>query len=257
AQTSPMPIPVYPRRPLSPSSLRDVELPVRLTARANFPRPPTGHELMSLFPPAPPLYHPGPTSGYFRREERQFFAQAGKEIVRVHTNLEKPGSADLHILPTSGPCSQLHLPLSVAAPDRGPYPSTHKTSPSHEHPHAELRRDHYPCTPYDLRSSCPPPQPSLSSPTTLSLPVRPKGSSQILNPTRPGERVHPIHPIHLIHYLLHVPDVPLGPGKEPGQNVEDAASEAMIVENGNDAERHPGTKATRRRAGKHTRRTVV
>ena len=39
---------------------------------------------MALFPPPPPVsVLTGPTSDYFQREERAFFAKAGKEIVRV------------------------------------------------------------------------------------------------------------------------------------------------------------------------------
>ncbi|EED84062.1 predicted protein [Postia placenta Mad-698-R] len=85
------------RRPLSPSSLRahpaDRPRPAPPTeldlsvAQADMPRrypaPPTGHDLMALFPPAPPLtLSSGPTSGYFQQQERAFFAKKGKEIVR-------------------------------------------------------------------------------------------------------------------------------------------------------------------------------
>ena len=42
---------------------------------------------MAMFPAAPPAgfpeMRPGPTSGFFVRQERAFFAQAGREIVRV------------------------------------------------------------------------------------------------------------------------------------------------------------------------------
>jgi len=47
---------------------------------------------MAMFPPAPPDNFPemraGPTSGYFQRQERAFFAQAGKEIVRVRVEVD-------------------------------------------------------------------------------------------------------------------------------------------------------------------------
>lgn len=33
---------------------------------------------------------PGPTSGFFQRQERAFFAQAGKEIVRVRVEVDVP-----------------------------------------------------------------------------------------------------------------------------------------------------------------------
>ncbi|KAF5329388.1 hypothetical protein D9619_008955 [Psilocybe cf. subviscida] len=84
------------RRPLSPSSLRDVDLsqaPDGLPSR-KYPAPPTGHDLMAMFPPAPPeAFHemrPGPTSGFFQKQERAFFAKAGKEIVRVHVEVDFP-----------------------------------------------------------------------------------------------------------------------------------------------------------------------
>lgn len=47
---------------------------------------------MAMFPPAPPdnipEMRPGPTSGFFQRQERAFFAQAGKEIVRVCVDVD-------------------------------------------------------------------------------------------------------------------------------------------------------------------------
>nr|GAT49560.1 predicted protein [Mycena chlorophos] len=95
------------RRPLSPSSLRDVELPSlsppspsasaaapHVHRDARLPAPPTGHDLMAFFPaPAPPDPRV-PTSGYFARQERAFFAKAGREIVRVRVDGEgypRPG----------------------------------------------------------------------------------------------------------------------------------------------------------------------
>src|SRR6202020_501848 len=57
--------------------------------------PPTGGDLMALFPPAPPEVFPGPTSGFFRRQERAFFAQAGKEIVRVRVEVDLPHELDV------------------------------------------------------------------------------------------------------------------------------------------------------------------
>ncbi|KAG6868021.1 hypothetical protein C0993_008323 [Termitomyces sp. T159_Od127] len=58
-----------------------------------FPAPLTGHDLMAMFPPAPPQMiemRAGSTSGFFQRQERAFFAQAGCEIVRVvEVNVQK------------------------------------------------------------------------------------------------------------------------------------------------------------------------
>ncbi|EIM84232.1 uncharacterized protein STEHIDRAFT_169990 [Stereum hirsutum FP-91666 SS1] len=77
------------RRPISPSNLPHVDLlpQGQPPTPRNYPPPPTGHELMRLFPPPPPdqfsMLKPGPTSIYFHQQERAFFAQAGKEIIRV------------------------------------------------------------------------------------------------------------------------------------------------------------------------------
>src|ERR1700683_2938950 len=52
---------------------------------------------MALFPPAPPAtleMKPGSTSGYFRREERAFFAQGDREIVRVRMEMDLPQGSD-------------------------------------------------------------------------------------------------------------------------------------------------------------------
>ncbi|EEB97645.1 hypothetical protein MPER_02997, partial [Moniliophthora perniciosa FA553] len=79
-----------PRRPLSPSSIRDVDL-THNPHTSKYPAPPTGHELMAMFPPSCNIpVRPEPTSGYFQLQERQFFAQAGKEIVRVRVEIDVP-----------------------------------------------------------------------------------------------------------------------------------------------------------------------
>ncbi|GLB44480.1 hypothetical protein LshimejAT787_1701070 [Lyophyllum shimeji] len=90
-----------PRRPLSPSSLRDVDLNhTPDMPHRKYAAPLTGHDLMAMFPPAAPSVCPemraGPTSGYFQRQERAFFAQAGREIVRVRVELDilKDGDAE-------------------------------------------------------------------------------------------------------------------------------------------------------------------
>ena len=50
---------------------------------------------MALFPPpAPVSILTGPTSDYFQREERAFFAKAGKEIVRVRIEVDMPRDGD-------------------------------------------------------------------------------------------------------------------------------------------------------------------
>ncbi|KAK1227965.1 hypothetical protein PQX77_009012 [Marasmius sp. AFHP31] len=113
------------RRPLSPSSLRDVNLPAPKSPSSpldmnpsspalhprdpdsKLPAPPTGHDLMALFPAPSPYLVPfsgkqppdaqpsqprhESTSGYFQRQERAFFAQAGREIVRVRLEIDSVG----------------------------------------------------------------------------------------------------------------------------------------------------------------------
>ncbi|KAJ7459445.1 hypothetical protein B0H11DRAFT_171705 [Mycena galericulata] len=161
------------RRPLSPSSLRDVDLthgpdmPPR-----RYPAPPTGHDLMAMFPAAPPdnfaEMRPGPTSGYFQRQERAFFAQAGKEIVRVRVDVDVQAPPDPDVAgpkARGGPRPWPPPPHSTGSPAPAHYPPprpTHARGPSvpatpvfppapHPHPHAHA---------HPHRS--PPPDPSSS-----------------------------------------------------------------------------------------------
>ncbi|KAI9449377.1 hypothetical protein BJY52DRAFT_1307745 [Lactarius psammicola] len=58
-----------------------------------YPPPPTGHELMRLFPPQPPeqpFFLKQGRNLYSRRQEHQFFAQAGNEIIRMRVESEFP-----------------------------------------------------------------------------------------------------------------------------------------------------------------------
>ncbi|TFY77525.1 hypothetical protein EWM64_g6483, partial [Hericium alpestre] len=82
-----------PRRPISPSHLPHLDVSSGSVTPRIFPPPPSGHELMRLFPPPPPDQYssalkPGNTSVYFHRQEHAFFAQAGKEIVRVRVEAD-------------------------------------------------------------------------------------------------------------------------------------------------------------------------
>lgn len=55
-----------------------------------YPVPLTGHQIMALFPPAPPTMiekQPGYTSNFFRREERAFFSRDSKVKVQREINL--------------------------------------------------------------------------------------------------------------------------------------------------------------------------
>lgn len=48
----------------------------------NYPAPPTGHELMALFPAAPPEQRIV-ASEFFRKQERDFFKTKGREIIQI------------------------------------------------------------------------------------------------------------------------------------------------------------------------------
>ncbi|KAF8890757.1 hypothetical protein BD779DRAFT_1610803 [Infundibulicybe gibba] len=136
------------RRPLSPSSLRDVDLTHAADSPPRkYPAPPTGHDLMAI--------------GYFQRQERAFFAQAGKEIVRVRVEVDLPqagAGAEQDVKPPrpresgrpwagpggSGPAGSPpmlypHPPQHRPAQPRGPVPVTPAAllpTPPQAHPHA-------------------------------------------------------------------------------------------------------------------------
>ncbi|TFK29169.1 hypothetical protein FA15DRAFT_428972 [Coprinopsis marcescibilis] len=154
------------RRTLSPGfHLRDLDLTHNNDmGPRKYPTPPTGHDLMAMFPPAPPDNFPelrsGPTSGYFQRQERAFFAQAGREIVRVRVEVDLPhgsGSsrpwpppATSSSTPPSASASQSPNMPSAAAPVLYPHPANRPSprngissqpplyplSTNHPHPHS-------------------------------------------------------------------------------------------------------------------------
>ena len=87
---------------------------------------------MAMFPPAPPdnsEMRPGPTSDFFKRQEHAFFAQAGKEIVRVRVDVDFPHGSKLDVK-QQRPSSR---PWFLNGP--GPCPGTSSTTtPSHHSP---------------------------------------------------------------------------------------------------------------------------
>lgn len=98
---------------------------------------------MAMFPPAPPdnipEMRPGPTSGFFQRQERAFFAQAGREIVRVSVDVDlghgtddsvksRIGTSSRSWSSTSGPSGTNSLQPSLqASPVPYPHPSSSRT----------------------------------------------------------------------------------------------------------------------------------
>lgn len=225
--------------------LRDVNIAQDSSAGPRkYPAPPTGHELMALFPPAPPtaeIRHS--TSGFFQRQERAFFAQAGREILRTWPQ---------------------HSPVEMApSPSSPPYPRSkpHRTMPG-------------PPPPASPRTAAPTP---TAPPNNLNPPMVPQpaplSSPQVHHPHDHHQLSHhPPHPSALglrpPHDHHHHPQQPQQPPPMPAglSKVEFQAPEDYRDDNGlasmgpggpDDSWRRPTPYADRRRAGKHTRRIIV
>ena len=205
-----------------------------------YPAPPTGHDLMAMFPPAPPdnfEMRPGPTSDFFKRQERAFFAQAGKEIVRVRVEVDFPHGSELDVKqrPASRP-----WPLNGPGPGPGPSPST--AVPHHspgQSPSAPLLYPH-PATR---------PAPRASGPVNPS-PMFPPISSHTPASNQLPSNLHPPPPVHQTTSGLRTPpeDSTTPPNSKPEFTEEYEPDESW---------RRPMPYAERRRAGKHTRRVIV
>ena len=197
-----------------------------------YPAPPTGHDLMAMFPPAPPdnfEMRPGPTSDFFKRQERAFFAQAGKEIVRVRVEVDFPLGSELDV--------KQQRPSSRPWPLNGPGPGNcSSTAPPHhspgQSPSAPLLYPH-PTTRPAPRVSVPNPSPMfppLSSHTPTSNQLPSNLHSSVPHQTTSGLRTPPEDST----------TTPPNDDYEPDESW-----------------RRPMPYAERRRAGKHTRRVIV
>ncbi|KAI9435789.1 hypothetical protein H4582DRAFT_2112234 [Lactarius indigo] len=218
-----------------------------------YPPPPTGHELMRLFPPQPPeqplFLKQGSTSLYFRRQEHQFFAQAGKEIIRVRVESDFP--------PTPARTSKGKEPVSV------PHPWS-------AHPHAPL--------PPSVQQQQQQQQQQQPQPQQQSAQSQPQPTMQPPPPLpevahAPAAHMHsPPHPVP--PYSHHHPDIARGnpsavvppPGYAPPHHPATIVRNAPppvdqrvddIREEDDQSWRRPTPHGERRRAGKHTRRVVV
>lgn len=201
-----------------------------------YPAPPTGHDLMAMFPPAPPEtfpeMRPGPTSGYFQRQERAFFAQAGKEIVRVRVEVDLPHGVDAdspHMKSSRGRDSRTWPQPGHAQASTGPHnsPATSSAAPL-LYPHPASRppqRGPIPVTPATLYPIGSHPPPNLHPPPTSHQP-----GAGLRTPS-------------------HDPAQPGAPPKVEFQNDD--------YRDDDEAWRRPMPYAERRRAGKHTRRVIV
>lgn len=266
-----------PRRPLSPTSLRGelilshpnmitnysfaLSLDVDLTHTPDmpprkYPAPPTGHDLMAMFPPAPPDVfpdRPGPTSGYFQRQERAFFAQAGKEIVRVRVEVE---------LPQNGTDSDNMMGKSRARSSSGPRswipPSQLQATAVQQQRHQEQQQLAH-------QSPVQSVPPSLHYPHPGARPS-PRGAGAVPftpTPLFPGSAHSPSAqlPPKLHPPSLHQPGLGLRtPPQDPMQSGPPVPKSEYQADGHNDPDeswRTPMPYAERRRAGKHTRRVIV
>ncbi|KJA24923.1 hypothetical protein HYPSUDRAFT_65226 [Hypholoma sublateritium FD-334 SS-4] len=235
----PPPSAARPRRPLTPSSLRDVDLSATPDGGGprKYPAPPTGHDLMAMFPAAPPAgfpeMRPGPTSGFFVRQERAFFAQAGREIVRVRVEVDFPGDEPKGPPNTqrpSGSGSALGMAgngrpwLSGPPPPQQQHmPPPHPMLPPHPHPHG---------------GPPPPAPPAHHHHPHAHSPAQP-ASPPLFYPRAGGSPPHAHGPDG-----GHPPGVGGGGGGGGGEDDDEAW-------------RRPMPYAERRRAGKHTKRVIV
>ncbi|KAH8077093.1 hypothetical protein BXZ70DRAFT_706688 [Cristinia sonorae] len=226
-----------PRRPLSPSSLRDVDLSNRgsLPPR-KYPAPPTGHELMALFPPPAPLnVRSGPTSGYFQREERAFFAQAGKEIVRVQFEDDHPRGAK----------ALLHSPSSAELrPRQQPWLETTAAATQHISPTTR----NLPPVPFTRTSSA---RTGMITP----IDVQARQSSPFPHPSQGAAGIPPLRRYPPLDGAEHL-SAPANAHLPPMQPQVDR-DDQEYRDDSEEAWRRPMPHNQRRRAGKHTKRIVV
>ncbi|EKM52387.1 uncharacterized protein PHACADRAFT_260723, partial [Phanerochaete carnosa HHB-10118-sp] len=204
---------------------------------------------MALFPPPPPVTFPtGPTSGYFQKEERAFFAQAGKEIVRVCIEVDIKDGEDAPTKaparPRDGAAHQMPRPWPANA---GPHPQLHPPTqppPSQAPPPSFSPPNHPVRTPRPSTASTPAVAPT---PAVFQIPTH--------NPARPPfpPNVHPSpgaqHAAFPLRTSSHErPHLPAEGSETLREDFRDDPDEAW---------RRPTPHNQRRRAGKHTKRVVV
>lgn len=185
---------------------------------------------MAMFPPAAPdnmpEMRPGPTSGFFQRQERAFFAQAGKEIVRVRVEVDMPHGGEAE------PIKSRNTNTNRPWLNNNGLPPHHSPSNSNApilYPHPQTR----------------PPQRNV-------VPVTPAPLFPITSSHPPSSQLPPNHHPQGIHQSRTPPQdsIPSGPPSSKG----DYAAE---TEYDDESWKRPMPYAERRRAGKHTRRVIV
>ncbi|KAG6335814.1 hypothetical protein ID866_3272 [Astraeus odoratus] len=194
------------RRPLSPSSLRDVNLSQDANpVPRKYPAPPTGHELMALFPPAPPTsfseLRQGSTSGFFQRQERAFFAQAGREILRARLEVDGPAQSE-------GDPHAKAIPR--AWPQLPPHPQHHSPAEAAAAPPAAAATSPYPRSKAHRSMPGPPPSaaPNGGPPAAPTPPTNAVNMYPVTSPTSPRSQHQPV--------VLHPSGAPPPPPPLPG-----------------------------------------
>lgn len=200
--------------------------------------PLTGHDLMAMFPPAPPDNFPelraGPTSGYFQRQERAFFAQAGKEIVRVRVEVDLQNGVEQETVSTK---------LRAGVPRPWPHAS-HSQPPSAPH-HSPVQSSSTAPALYPHSSNSRPVHRGSVPVTAAPLfPMTHSTTSQL------PPNLHP--PAQQPGIGLRTPPQEATPSGAPITKPEHQADDFD-----DESWRRPMPYAERRRAGKHTKRVIV
>lgn len=193
---------------------------------------------MALFPPAAPdtfpEMRPGPTSGYFQRQERAFFAQAGKEIVRFRVEVDVPTNTTTTI--TNDPGTP-RARESAAITSSRTWPNSAQLPP---HPQ-RISPPQSSASPPANQNARPPRGGPAGVATSSLFPVpthpQPSSSQSPLN-------LHPQHPTIGVR-------TPPRDSTKPESQLEEPRDDP------DEAWRRPMPYAERRRAGKHTRRVIV
>jgi hypothetical protein len=210
-----------------------------LVRTGKYPAPLTGHDLMAIFPTATPdnfKMHPGrSTSVFFERQERAFFAQPGKEIVRVRVEVDFPHGSELDV----------KQPWSL----NGPGPSSSTAPPHHSLEQSPFNSYPHPATRQAPRDSDP--QARVSVPVN-PFPVFPLPlSSDTSRSNQLPSNVHPPASVHRTISGLRTPPED-STSTRPNSKPENTASEEYEHDE-SESWRRPTPNGERRRAGKHTR----
>jgi hypothetical protein len=200
--------------------------------------PLTGHDLMAMFPPPPPDNFPelraGPTSGYFQRQERAFFAQAGKEIVRVRVEVDLQNALEQDPTPPK---------IRTGAPR--PWPSHQQPSSSVPH-HSPVQASSTALALYPHPSSSRPPHRGSVPVTAAPLfPMTHSTTSQLPPNLHPPASQQPGIGLRTPPQEATSSGAPIS---KPENQADDYDDESW---------RRPMPYAERRRAGKHTKRVIV